>query len=182
MSGDRPDTLLADAMTRRPVVLDGGLATELERRGHDVTSSLWSARLLMDDPAAIVDAHRAFFAAGAQVATTASSQATVEGFARAGVDRTQATRLMTRSVTLALEAGRHSSGGSDWWVAGSVGPYGAMLADGSEYTGSYTAPGWRGGRLGASASPSYGTSIALAWRFLRRPASTCWPARPYPQR
>ena len=65
-------------------MLDGGLSTELEARGHDVTSSLWSARLLRDDPAAIVAAHAAFAAAGARVATTASYQATVAGFAARG--------------------------------------------------------------------------------------------------
>ena len=74
---------LATALAAGPVVLDGGLSTELEARGHDVSSALWSARLLRDDPAAIVAAHAAFAAAGAQVATTASYQATVEGFARA---------------------------------------------------------------------------------------------------
>lgn len=123
---------LADALAAGPVVLDGGLSTELEARGHDVSSALWSARLLRDDPAAIVAAHAAFAAAGAHVATTASYQATVEGFATAGVDAAEARRLIASSVGLA----REGQGGSGW-VAGSVGPYGAMLADGSEYTGGY---------------------------------------------
>lgn len=123
---------LADALAAGPVVLDGGLSTELEARGHDVSSSLWSARLLRDDPAAVVAAHAAFAAAGAQVATTASYQATVEGFAAAGVDGDEARRLIASSVALA----REGQGGTGW-VAGSVGPYGAMLADGSEYTGGY---------------------------------------------
>lgn len=122
---------LADALVTGPVLLDGGLSTELEARGHDVSSALWSARLLRDDPAAIVAAHAAFAAAGAQVATTASYQATVEGFGAAGVDATEARRLIASSVALARE------GQSEGWVAGSVGPYGAMLADGSEYTGGY---------------------------------------------
>ena len=122
---------LPEAMATAPVVLDGGLSTELEARGHDVSSALWSARLLRDDPAAIVAAHAAFAAAGAQVATTASYQATVEGFTAAGVDGTDARRLIASSVALA----REGQGGG--WVAGSVGPYGAMLADGSEYTGDY---------------------------------------------
>jgi homocysteine S-methyltransferase len=122
---------LAEALLTGPVVLDGGLSTELEARGHDVGSALWSARLLRDDPAAIVAAHAAFAAAGAQVATTASYQATIEGFAAAGVDAAEARRLIRVSVALA----REGQGGG--WVAGSVGPYGAMLADGSEYTGAY---------------------------------------------
>jgi homocysteine S-methyltransferase len=122
---------LADALDAGTVVLDGGLSTELEARGHDVSSALWSARLLRDDPAAIVAAHAAFAAAGARVATTASYQATVEGFGAAGVDAAEARRLIASSVALARE------GQGDGWVAGSVGPYGAMLADGSEYTGAY---------------------------------------------
>src|SRR3954466_8251485 len=147
---------LADALAGGPVILDGGLSTELEARGHDVGTSLWSARLLRDDPAAVVAAHAAFAAAGAQVATTASYQATVEGFGAAGVDPTEARRLIASSVALAREgralaregqalaqegqalAGQGSFPGiSAGWVAGSVGPYGAMLADGSEYTGDY---------------------------------------------
>jgi homocysteine S-methyltransferase len=122
---------LADALAAGPVVLDGGLSTELEARGHDVSSALWSARLLRDDPAVIVAAHAAFAAAGAQVATTASYQATVEGFGAFGVDADEARRLIASSVALARE------GQGSGWVAGSVGPYGAMLADGSEYTGDY---------------------------------------------
>ncbi|MBM7804596.1 homocysteine S-methyltransferase [Geodermatophilus bullaregiensis] len=129
---------LADALAAGPVVLDGGLSTELEARGHDVSSALWSARLLRDEPDAVVAAHAAFAAAGAQVATTASYQATVEGFGAAGVDRDEALALVARSVELAR---RGAPGG---WVAGSVGPYGAALADGSEYTGAYADPGWTG--------------------------------------
>ena len=122
---------LAEALATRPVVLDGGLSTELEARGHDVSSALWSARLLRDDPAAVVAAHAAFAAAGAQVATTASYQATVAGFGATGVAADEARRLIASSVALARE------GQGDGWIAGSVGPYGAMLADGSEYTGDY---------------------------------------------
>ncbi len=133
-----PAVGLAQALAHGPVVLDGGLATELEARGHDLRTALWSARLLRDDPEAIAAVHAAFAAAGAQVTTTASYQATLEGFAAAGLDAAEARFLIARSVTLAREA--TPSG----WVAGSVGPYGALLADGSEYTGAYTAPDWPG--------------------------------------
>ena len=75
---------LADVLRAGPVVLDGGLATSLEARGHDVGGALWSARLLRDDPAAIAEVHAAFAAAGSQVATTASYQASVPGFVAAG--------------------------------------------------------------------------------------------------
>lgn len=118
------------------VLLDGGLATELEAQGHDLTSSLWSARLLADDPDAIVAAHAAFFAAGAEVATTASYQASFTGLAAAGVGRAETARLLRRSVTLA-ERARDEAGQPERYVAASVGPYGAARADGSEYRGDY---------------------------------------------
>ncbi len=126
-----PDFPLATALAVGTVVLDGGLATQLEAQGHDLSSALWSARLLHDDPEAVVAAHAAFAAAGAQVATTASYQVSVEGLAAAGLDAAEARRLVVRSVHLA------ERGAPDAWVAGSVGPYGAALADGSEYTGDY---------------------------------------------
>jgi homocysteine S-methyltransferase len=126
-----PDFPLATALAAGPVVLDGGLATELETQGHDLSSALWSARLLRDDPGAVVAAHAAFAAAGGQVATTASYQVSVEGLAAVGLDATEARRLVVRSVHLA------ERGAPEAWIAGSVGPYGAALADGSEYTGNY---------------------------------------------
>jgi homocysteine S-methyltransferase len=124
------------------VVLDGGLATELEARGHDLSDRLWSARLLLTDPGAIEDVHLAYFRAGATVATTASYQATVPGFAAAGLDEAAALAAIRRSVTLAANAraryaAESGSEDADLLVAGSVGPYGAMLADGSEYRGDY---------------------------------------------
>jgi homocysteine S-methyltransferase len=123
-------TTLAEALAAGPVVLDGGLATRLEAAGADLSDALWSARLLRDDPDAIVAAHASYLRAGAQVLTTASYQATLPGLARAGIDRREATELLRRSVQLARRAG-------DCWVAASVGPYGAMLADGAEYRGDY---------------------------------------------
>src|SRR5918911_5041862 len=126
-----PEFPLATALAAGPVVLDGGLATELEVQGHDLSSALWSARLLRDDPEAVVAAHAAFAAAGAQVATTASYQVSVEGLAAVGLDAAEARRLVVRSVHLA------ERGAPEAWIAGSVGPYGAALADGSEYRGDY---------------------------------------------
>lgn len=115
---------LTDAVRDEIVVLDGGLATELERRGNDLSSGLWSARLLADEPTEIIAAHRAFADVGAQVAITASYQASFSGLGA------EAAALMRRSVSLARAA---TSG----WVAASIGPYGAVRADGSEYRGDY---------------------------------------------
>jgi homocysteine S-methyltransferase len=129
------------------LLLDGGLGTELERRGSDLSDPLWSARLLAAEPEAIIGAHLAYFRAGAQVATTASYQATFEGFAGARIEPAEAARLIGLSVELAVEARRRyldeirdadgTSGAPDLLVAASIGPYGAMLADGSEYRGDY---------------------------------------------
>src|SRR5215208_417845 len=128
-------TGLAALLARGPVVLDGGLATELERRGHDLGDALWSARLLRDAPAEIEAVHRAFFEAGADVAITASYHATYEGFAAAGIGRAETTRLLRLSVDLAQRA--RAAQRPDGLVAASVGPYAVVLADASEYTGDY---------------------------------------------
>jgi len=131
---------LADALAAGTVVLDGGMSNQLESAGHDLSDELWSARLLAERPEAIVEAHLAYFEAGADVAITSSYQATFEGFAKRGLPREQAAELLGRSVELAREAARraHLKGVTrPLWVAASVGPYGAMLADGSEYRGQY---------------------------------------------
>lgn len=132
---------LAAALAAGPVVLDGGLSTELERAGHDISGDLWSAALLRDAPDAARDAHRAFFEAGAQVATTASYQASFEGFAAVGVGAGDVGTLLRRSVDLARQAAGDVPGR---WVAASVGPFGAVLAGGQEYTGEYARPGAEG--------------------------------------
>ncbi|KAI8144331.1 homocysteine S-methyltransferase 2-like protein [Fennellomyces sp. T-0311] len=118
-----------------PLILDGGLATELERTfNKDLTGRLWSAHYLDQDPDAIKAVHRSYFEAGANVATTASYQASVRGFLDAGYSRHEAIKLMRRSVQLAREARDEYGQGL---VALSMGCYGAVLANGAEYTGDY---------------------------------------------
>jgi len=167
------------------VILDGGLASELERRGADLSGALWSARLVIDDPELIVAAHLDYLRAGSRVITTASYQASIEGLIQAGLSRKAAERTLRRCTGLALLAVKryrsasnkrnsrndadagvvaeghatHDADGSIGrnrettsapagsgrsalarrrpLVAASVGPYGAVLADGSEYTGDY---------------------------------------------
>ncbi|MBQ1094338.1 homocysteine S-methyltransferase [Streptomyces sp. B93] len=135
-----PPLPLPEALAARPVVLDGGMASQLEAAGHELGGGLWSARLLVERPEAVVGAHLAFFEAGADVATTVSYQATFEGFARRGIGRERAGELLALSVAVAREAAaraRVRGAGRPLWVAASAGPYGAMLADGSEYRGRY---------------------------------------------
>ncbi|WNN43435.1 homocysteine S-methyltransferase [Winslowiella toletana] len=126
------------------LVLDGALATELEARGCDLTDSLWSAKVLMENPELIYQVHYDYFSAGAQCAITASYQATPQGFATRGLDAAQSQALIARSVELAARArtdylALHPQSGK-LLIAGSVGPYGAFLADGSEYRGDYQLP------------------------------------------
>ncbi|MGO9033079.1 homocysteine S-methyltransferase [Mycobacterium sp.] len=118
------------------LIADGGLATELEARGHDLSDGLWSARLLVEAPQEVTAVHTAFFRAGAMIATTASYQASFDGFADSGISRDDTIRLLRRSVELAKTA-RDEVGDVGRRVAASVGPYGAALADGSEYRGRY---------------------------------------------
>ena len=126
------------------LIIDGALATELERRGCDLNDALWSAKVLMEQPEIIQQVHLDYFNAGADVAITASYQATVEGFAQRGLNKNQAIGLIKKSVQIAKDAR------DEFWsneknrinrsyplIAGSVGPYGAFLADGSEYRGGY---------------------------------------------
>ncbi|MGW1073672.1 homocysteine S-methyltransferase [Streptomyces sp. NPDC002537] len=137
-----PAIPLAEALARGPLVLDGGLSNQLAAQGCDLSDALWSARLLADGPEQIERAHAAYVRAGARVLITASYQATFEGFAARGIGRGEAAELLRRSVALARSAGEGGGEGAGEregpvWVAASVGPYGAMLADGSEYRGRY---------------------------------------------
>ncbi|MER5911051.1 homocysteine S-methyltransferase [Streptomyces sp. NPDC001982] len=131
---------LRDALAAGSLVLDGGMSNQLESAGYDLSDALWSARLLAERPEAVTEAHLAYFRAGANVAITASYQATFEGFARRRIGREEAARLIALSVELAREAvrqARREGIARPLWVAASAGPYGAMLADGSEYRGRY---------------------------------------------
>lgn len=126
------------------LVIDGALATELERRGYDLKDSLWSAKILLEQPDAIKGLHYDYFKAGADCAITASYQATVEGFVKRGLNEKEAISLIQKSVKLAIEARdkfwadeSNRNGRSKPFIAASVGPYGAFLADGSEYRGNY---------------------------------------------
>lgn len=126
----------------RPLILDGGLATQLEAQGCDIGNALWSASLLIENPQAIIDANRAFLEAGAECIATASYQASREGFAQRGLSAAEADALMRCSVDLAVTArdrflAAHPDVAEQPLIAASIGPYGAMLHDASEYRGDY---------------------------------------------
>ncbi len=126
------------------MVLDGGLATALEAKGCDLDDPLWSAKILLEDPEAILQVHLEFLAAGADCIATSTYQATIEGFRNQGMSDREAVDMLRRSVDLAVEARdefwsleKNREGRLKPLVAASVGPYGAYLADGSEYRGDY---------------------------------------------
>lgn len=132
------------AQKKNLIILDGPMGTELERRGYDVNDALWSAKFLKENPDAIKTIHRDYYEAGADIVTCASYQATIPGFLKAGLSETEAEELIRRSMQLVFDARREwwENGGKDLgrvypMAAGDIGPYGAYLADGSEYTGNY---------------------------------------------
>jgi homocysteine S-methyltransferase len=124
-----------------PILLDGGLSNELERQGCNLNQKLWSAKMLETNPEAIIAAHLAYLNSGAQCIITASYQASVSGFMALGYDQTSAETYILKSVQLAEEAIRRfmisRKNVARSYIAASIGPYGAFLADGSEYIGNY---------------------------------------------
>ncbi|WP_049573460.1 homocysteine S-methyltransferase [Nonomuraea sp. SBT364] len=169
------------------LVLDGGLSTHLEALGADLGDALWSARLLLEDPGLVRQVHADYFAAGADVATTASYQASIPGFLGRGLDVAAAERLIGLSVELAAQARDEAGGGL---VAASVGPYGAFLANGAEYTGDYDLdeegllawhrPRWeilassQADLLACETIPSYAEARALARLLAETPSVKAW--------
>ncbi|MBT1175186.1 homocysteine S-methyltransferase [Bifidobacterium sp. LC6] len=147
--------VIRQALTAQsPLIVDGAMASELEHRGVDTANALWSATALIDSPQLVRDVHEAYFQAGANIAITDTYQANIPAFEKAGLTTGEAEHLIGTAVSVALDAREHyrhhlanaGNGLSDdsflddarpLLVAGSVGPYGAFLADGSEYTGSY---------------------------------------------
>lgn len=128
------------------LILDGALGTELENRGHDVSGKLWSAKYLLENPQIIQELHEDYLRSGADIVTTSSYQATVQGLEDYGLSEKEALDTIALTVELAKNARQN------FWqslsddekkkrvyplIAGDVGPYAAYLADGSEYTGDY---------------------------------------------
>lgn len=179
------------------LVLDGGLATELEARGYDLSDELWSARLLIDEPEAIKEVHTDYLQAGADCIITASYQATIGGFMKRGLSEEEAVELLQFSIQLALDAR------DEFWndvanrhqrqrpiVAASIGPYGAALADGSEYTGDYDLDeggliefhrrrfhilsGTEADILACETIPSFQETLALAQLLTEIPGRFAW--------
>jgi len=124
-----------------PLLIDGGLSNVLEQQGHDLNHKLWTAKLLDQDPESIIQAHLAYLKSGARCITSSSYQATIPGLLAVGYDRDTAKALILKSIRLAEEAIERAKAAGfvegKPLIAASIGPYGAYLADGSEYRGDY---------------------------------------------
>lgn len=168
MSQNNPLTALLDA---KPfILLDGAMATELEARGCNLADSLWSAKVLVDNPELIREVHLDYFRAGAQVAITASYQATPAGFAARGLDEAQSKALIGKSVELARKARE------------------AYLAETRRRARCWlpvrsgrTAPSWRTVRsiaaIMSAAVRNFRRFIVRAWKRCSTPGPICWPAK-----
>ena len=125
-----------------PLILDGGMSNVLEDQGCDLNHKLWSAKIIESNPQAIVNCHLTYLEAGANCITTAGYQATVKGYLELGYGLITAKELVLRSVQLAEKAKSEfltkNKIKDNIYIAASMGPYGAYLADGSEYNGAYT--------------------------------------------
>lgn len=129
---------------QKALIIDGALGTELERQGHDIKDALWSAKFLMQNPLAIAKVHEDYLRAGADCITTASYQASFEGFMKKGMREEEAYQLIQSAIMIAknvrdtfwADSGNHHHRPKPL-VAASIGPYGAFLADGSEFVGNY---------------------------------------------
>jgi len=117
------------------IKLDGGLSTALENNGNKLTTSLWTGELIRTAPAEITKAHLDFINAGSQVIISSSYQLSYLGCGNRGWSEAETDAALRASTKLAKDAVNRS--GKDVKVAASVGPYGAALADGSEYKGNY---------------------------------------------
>jgi len=117
------------------IKLDGGLSTALENNGNKLTTSLWTGELIRSAPSEITKAHLDFINAGSQIIITSSYQLSYLGCSKRGWSKSETDEALHTSTQLAKDAANKS--GKDVMVAASVGPYGAALADGSEYKGNY---------------------------------------------
>ena len=125
---------------KQPLVLDGGLSNVLLSMGADLKTSFWCAELLVSDRDMIRQAHLHYLEAGADIITSCTYQASMQGFANLGISETQSRQYMLDSIRLMEEARARyfeTHPVRPVYLAASLGPYGAFMADGSEYTGVY---------------------------------------------
>lgn len=142
------DLISENLENRSGIVIDGAMATELEKMGVQTNNELWSATALIENPEAIKAVHKSYFQAGADIAITNTYQANIKEFMKIGLSESESEQLIIKAVKLAdqarneyyrdLSRKERQIRAPHPLIAGSVGPYGAYLADGSEYRGDYS--------------------------------------------
>ena len=142
MIADTDNRFIRALESERPILLDGGLATEMEAQGHDISGNLWSGKMLISNPQSIIDTHRAYLDAGARCIISAGYQVSHKSLHDAGVPDDVADRVIASAVAVAADAREQFLAASteledEPMVAASIGPYGAALYNGAEYTGEY---------------------------------------------
>lgn len=126
-------------LTNHTVVLDGAMSTPLERLGADTNNDLWTAKALIDNEELVYEVHKMYFEAGADLIITDTYQANVQAFEKVGYSEKEARNLIKKAVKIAQKArdDYENKTGKHNYIAGTIGPYGAYLANGSEYRGDY---------------------------------------------
>ena len=89
---------------KSPLILHGALGTEMESLGYDISGKLWSAKYLLDKPEVIQKIHETYVAAGSDLITTSSYQATLPGLIDAGLTEKEAEQIIALTVQLAKNA------------------------------------------------------------------------------
>ncbi|ULG74649.1 homocysteine S-methyltransferase [Macrococcus brunensis] len=123
---------LQDKLGQEIILLDGGFGTTVEQFGYDVNHPLWSSNLIESNPEAVYQVHQAFVDAGAEIILTNTYQAAIQSFINMGLNYQDARNYLKKAVEIARRAAKENT-----IIAGSLGPYGAMLGNGAEYTGDY---------------------------------------------
>ena len=104
-----------------PLILDGAMGTELERRGFDARLPLWSAWALIEAPDLVKQIHADYTRAGAQVLTAATFRTTRYTLAKENL-ASWADELTALAIRLAREGAQDVNLGAEISVAGSLAP------------------------------------------------------------
>ena len=112
------------------------MSTSLERLGCDTDNELWTAAALINQPELVYQVHKEYFEAGARLAITDTYQANLPALKKAGLTEKQARQVIEKAVELAKQArdDYETETGAHGYVAGSIGPYGTNMSNGSEYS------------------------------------------------
>lgn len=142
--------LIADVLqnSKKVILIDGGLGTELEQRKVNINSLLWSSVALVEAADDVTKLHYDYYHSGANVGITCSYQCSEDSLKasdkekysskesrlqvyKESVEVCKRAKIMRMADAKAIELLVSPE------IAGSIGPFGSFLNDGSEFTGGY---------------------------------------------